>query len=234
MKYLSIILALVSGLVCSCSAPGTASSGIPSGKATSSPPIRLPAPRLKSDVSLEEALMERRSVRGYAAKPLSLEEVAQLLWSAQGVTAGWGGRTAPSAGALYPLRVYLASGNVTGLAPGLYEYLPEGHELARWGDMDIRSDLSRAAIGQEPVREGAIDIVITAIYARRTGKYGDRGVRYADIEAGHAAQNVCLQAVALGLGTVTIGAFDDRQVRKLLGASENETPLYIMPVGRVE
>lgn len=194
--------------------------------------LTLPEPRVTGQVSLEEALWKRRSVREYASSALTLAEVSQLLWAAQGRTAEWGGRTAPSAGALYPLEVYLAVGNVENLASGVYKYKPEGHQLAKVGDRDIRRALAEAALGQSCVKEGALDIVIAAIYERTTKKYGERGVRYVHMEAGHAAQNVYLQAVALDLGVVTVGAFYDDQVRETLGMLQNEVPLYVMPVGR--
>lgn len=194
--------------------------------------INLPQPRLKSDASLEETLLNRRSVREYAPAPLTLDEVAQLLWAAQGLTAKWGGRTAPSAGALYPLEVYLVAGNVTGLAAGVYRYAPEQHQLVLIRSGDTRHELAEAALAQDWIQEGAVSIVITAVYERTTRKYGERGIRYIYMEAGHAAQNVCLQAVALNLGTVVVGAFHDEDVRNILGIPQNETPLYIMPVGR--
>jgi SagB-type dehydrogenase family enzyme len=194
--------------------------------------LQLPRPRLKSEVSLEETLSKRRSVREYSEGPLTLNDVSQLLWSAQGVTSSSGRRTAPSAGALYPLEVYLIAGNVEGLSPGLYVYQPAGHELSLLDAKDPRNDVSRAALNQVAVKDGAISIIISAVYDRITPKYGERGLRYTYLEAGHAAQNICLQAVALNLGTVTIGAFDDNQLKDVLHLAENETPLYILPVGK--
>ena len=205
------------------------------GPATTPTPgvlTQLPEPRLNSSVSLEETLLHRRSIREYTNEALTLEEVSQLLWAAQGVTAEWGGRTAPSAGALYPLEVYVAVGNVENLAPGVYKYKPERHELTKLGNTDVREELAEGSLGQTWVKEGAIDIVIAAVYERTMTKYGDRGVRYVHIEAGHAAQNICLQATALDLGLVTIGAFYDEQVKEIIGMPENETPLYVIPVGR--
>lgn len=193
--------------------------------------VRLPEPRLKSEVSLEEALLKRRSVREYGKVPLRLEEVSQLLWAAQGITSGWGGRTAPSAGALYPLEVYIAVGNVKSLAPGVYKYKPQKHELLKVRNRDVRSELAKAALNQIWVKEGAVDIVIAAVYERTTRKYGDRGVRYVHMEAGHAAQNIYLQAAALDLGTVTVGAFYDDQVKDIMDMAEDEVPLYVIPVG---
>lgn len=195
--------------------------------------IPLPSPRLESDTSIEEALLRRRSHRSFASLPLSLQEVAQLLWAAQGVTDKASGfRTAPSAGALYPLKVYLVAGQVEGLAPGVYGYLPEEHALYRVLSGDRREELFRVALFQEWIREAPGILVFTALYERTTRKYGERGIRYVHMEAGHAAQNVYLQAEALNLGTVVVGAFEDKGVQRVLGLSEKEAPLYLMPVGR--
>ena len=194
--------------------------------------ISLPEPRYESDFSVEESLLERRSTRSYSDESLTMEEVSQLLWAAQGITSPSGYRTAPSAGALYPLEVYIVVGNVEELAPGIYRYLPENHELESIAEGDIREELADAALSQSSVRDGAVSVVITAIYERTTGKYGERGIRYVHIEVGHAAQNICLQAAAMGLGVVTVGAFDDGDVAELLGLAADEKPLYIIPAGR--
>ena len=194
--------------------------------------VKLPEPCSTSDTSVETALSERRSIRDYSGENLTLEEVSQLLWAAQGITSPWGGRTAPSAGALYPLELYIVVGDVEGIDKGVYKYKPEEHELKKVKEGDIRAELADAAGGPECVRDAAIDIVFTAVYERTTGKYGGRGIRYVHIEVGHAAQNVYLQAVSLDLGTVVIGAFIDDQVKELVNAGEQENPLYIMPVGR--
>lgn len=196
--------------------------------------IILPEPRYDSDVSVEEALLKRRSVRDYTSQALTLQEISQLLWAAQGITDPGGYRAAPSAGATYPLEIYVVVGNVEGVTKGIYQYEPETHQLLKVVDGDKREALAVAAVDQEWVAQGAIDIVITAIYERTTGRYGQRGIRYVDMEAGHAAQNVYLQAVALNLGTVVIGAFYDNQVAEILKLSDNETPLYIMPVGKIK
>lgn len=195
--------------------------------------MKLPVPKLKSTVSLEEALQERRSVRNYSNASLNLEEVSQLLWAAQGMTSSWGGRTAPSAGATYPLQVYLVAGNVENLAPGVYKYNPQKHDLSKIREADARKELADAALNQRWVEQAPISIVIAAIYERTTTQYGDRGIRYVHLEAGHAAQNVCLQAVALGLGSVPVGAFDDERVITVIGISSIETPIYILPVGKL-
>ena len=200
-----------------------------SGKALTIP---LPEPRQDGDVSLEQSLLQRRSIRSFADKPLTLGEVSQILWAAQGITDARGHRTAPSAGALYPLELYLVAGNVDELTPGIYSYKPERHELELLSEGDIRVDLARAALGQTSVRDGALAVVFTAIYKRTTGKYGERGVRYVHIEVGHAAQNLVLQATAMDLGAVTVGAFEDEKVADIMGLPDDEKPLYIIPVGR--
>jgi SagB-type dehydrogenase family enzyme len=194
--------------------------------------IKLPEPRYISNVSIEEALFKRRSVRDYTREPLTLIEVSQLLWAAQGITSDGTYRTAPSAGALYPLEVYMIVGNVEGLAAGAYRYKQNSHELVMVLEGDMRSRLADAALEQTPVRNGAIDIVLTSVYDRITRKYGDRGVRYALIEVGHVGQNICLQATAMELGSVCIGAFYDEQVRDLLKLPKEEAPLYIIPIGK--
>lgn len=194
--------------------------------------IALPEPRYASDVSIEQTLLERRSVRRYAAEPLTLGDLSQLLWAAQGITSNRGFRTAPSAGALYPLELYAVIGDVEGLTPGVYSYRPDGHKLVRLIEGDIRGELAGAALGQDFVKEGALTIVFTAVYQRTMVKYGERGIRYVHIEVGHAAQNVCLQAEALGLGVCTVGAFYDGRVSELLNLPDEAEPLYLVPVGR--
>ena len=194
--------------------------------------VKLPKPRHDSGVSIEETLLKRESVRDYAGEPLTLGEVSQLLWAAQGTADAEGFRTAPSAGATYPLETYVVVGDVGNLTEGVYRYVSAGHKLVKSLEGDRRSQLADAALWESSVKEGAVSIVFTAIYERTTQQYGDRGIRYVHMEAGHAAQNVYLQAVALGLGTVVIGAFRDDQVSEILKLSKNEQPLYIMPVGR--
>lgn len=197
-------------------------------------PVSLPAPQVGGTISVEEALMNRRSVRNYADIPLSSQDISQLLWAGQGITGPGGLRTAPSAGARYPLEIYLASGNVSGLPPGLYRYLPESHALVEVSDHDVRYELYNNALLQVAVRDAPAVIIIAADYNRTTGTYGNRGIRYADMEAGHAAGNICLQAYTRGIGTVPVGAFDDRGILSVLGQPPGITPLYLMPVGNVE
>lgn len=192
--------------------------------------IELPQPRYDSDTSVEQALQSRRSVRDYKDAPLTIAELSQLLWSAQGITANWGGRTAPSAGALYPLEIYVIVGNVENLDKGLYHYDPKKHSLTLKMQGDLRDELANAALGQDAIFNAPISILVTAIYERTTGKYGERGIRYVHIEVGHVGQNIYLQAEALWLGTVVIGAFYDDRVKNAFGIKEE--PLFIIPVGR--
>jgi SagB-type dehydrogenase family enzyme len=197
--------------------------------------INLPDVVLGGELSVEEAINQRRSIREYVDKPLTLPEIAQLLWAAQGITdEATGKRAAPSAGATYPLEVYLVAGNVDGLSPGLYQYRPHEHDLTLLEPGALQDELADAALDQESVKDAAAVILFTAVYERTTQRYGERGVRYVHIETGHAAQNVYLQAGALGLGTVVVGAFDDQSLRELVGLEEGEHPLYLMPVGRIE
>ncbi len=193
--------------------------------------VDLPAPPAAGAVSLEEALAHRRSVREFSADALTLSDISRLAWAAQGVT-GAGHRTAPSAGATYPLEVYLAAGKIEGLAPGVYRYLPERHRLALVLEGDIRQRLAGAAMNQQWLRSAPLLMVIAAMPDRTAARYGRRAERYVDMEAGHAAQNLLLEATALGLGATPVGAFDDAEVTRLLHLRAGEIPLYLIPVGR--
>jgi SagB-type dehydrogenase family enzyme len=194
--------------------------------------VELPEPRIQSDFSIEEALLKRRSIRDYRDEAITLQEVSQLLWSAQGITGPWGFRTAPSAGATYPLVVYLVVGDVDGLEHGIYRHSPGDHEVVKVIEGDHRSELARTSLDQKWVEEGAIDVIIAADYEKTTQRYGERGLRYVHMEAGHAAQNLYLQAEALNLGMVVVGAFNDDQVAEILNLPDWEDPLYVIPVGR--
>ena len=197
------------------------------------PRIPLPAPLLKGEVSLEEAVSRRRSRRGFKATPLTLQQVAQVLWAAQGITSPGGLRAAPSAGALYALELYVAVGGreAGGLAAGVYHYDPQHHALEPTLEGDVRPTLARLAVGQTFLAETPLALVITAEYERISQRYGDRAARYVHMEVGHAAQNVYLQAEALGLGTVVVGSFQDEAVSQALSLPTQHRPLYIMPVG---
>jgi SagB-type dehydrogenase family enzyme len=197
--------------------------------------VALPTPREEGDVSIEEAIADRRSRRRFGGRELERHELGQLLWAAQGVTDRMTGhRASPSAGARYPLEVYVVVGSpgVEGLEGGVYHYRPRSHELARGRTGDLRSDLRAAALDQEFVDEAAVDVVVCAVDERTTRRYGNRGrLRYVPMEAGHAGQNIYLQAEALGLSTVSVGAFRDQRVRDVLAAPADQRPLYIFPVG---
>jgi len=187
--------------------------------------LDLPEPRTDSEISLEKTLAQRCSVRQYTDQTLTLEEISQLLWAAQGITRDWGGRTAPSAGALYPLEVYVAT------PEGLYHYLPQGHQAKKLSQKDLRQALARAGLNQSAIHDAPAVFVIAAVYARTSGKYGERAERYVKLEAGHVGQNILLQAVALGLGGVPIGAFHDDQVQGILSLPADHEPLYLIPLG---
>jgi len=196
--------------------------------------IKLPKPQYDSNVSIEETLLKRRSIRSYISEPLAIAEISQLLWSAQGVTNRKGFRTAPSAGALYPLEVYIAAGNVTDLDAGIYKYYPHKHEIVNTVKGDKRSELCRAGLGQSSIKNAPAVMVFCAVFERVTGSYGKRGIQYVHMEVGHAIQNVCLQAISLGLGSVIIGAFNDYDVKDAMNFELEEHPLLILPVGKLK
>lgn len=187
--------------------------------------VELPPPQETGKTSLESALAHRRSIRRFADRPLSWQEISQILWAAQGITGGRELRTAPSAGAIYPLEVYAV------LAEGLFHYEPLRHSLSRRSADDLRSTLRRAALDQQFVEEAPLVIVVAGDYGKTASRYGGRAERYVILEAGHVAQNVLLQAVAIDLGGVPVGAFDDEEVRRALGLSADLTPLYLIPLG---
>lgn len=196
--------------------------------------IKLPAPDKDGSVPLETTLHKRRSVRLFQNAPLSLQSVSQLLWAAQGITDQRGFRTAPSAGALYPLEIYVVASDVGGLENGIYLYKPSEHSLMFTGEGDYLQVLSQAALWQDAINQAPAVFIIAGMQKRTTSKYGKRGIRYMYMESGHAAQNICLQAVALGLDSVTIGAFTDHEVARILKMEKNTTPLYLIPVGKAK
>ncbi|GAG74585.1 unnamed protein product [marine sediment metagenome] len=180
--------------------------------------IDLPEPKIKGEMSLEEAIKDRRSIRSFDEKDLNLEQISQLLWAAQGITDERGHRASPSAGALYPLELYIVKKD------GAYHYIPEGHKLEMILKGDLRKKLKDACLGQQWIEEAPINIVITGIYERTTVKYGERGIRYVHLEAGHACQNILLQSISLGLGAIPVGGFHDREVQEILNLEENYIP----------
>jgi len=198
--------------------------------------ISLPSPVLKSNLSVEQGIQDRRSVRHYTGEPLTLKDISQILWAAQGITdKTLNLRAAPSAGQVYPLEIYIVvgKGGVTGLAEGVYHYVPSNHSLEKTLMSDTRSDLSQAANGQPWVKEAPVDIVITGNYNKMISKYKDEtlSTRFVNLEAGHVGENIYLEAGARGLVTVALGSFKDDQVHKILGIPDSENTIYIFPVG---
>ncbi len=197
-------------------------------------PIPLPKPEFKGRLSVAESIQRRRSIRSYQDKTLTLEEASRIAWSAQGVTEKNGSkRAAPSAGATYPLFLYLVTGGQTcaGLPAGVYRYLPERHALTPHLGGDKRKALAAAALHQDWFAQAPVILVIAADYRRTADRYGQRARRYVHMEAGHAGQNIYLQAEALGLGTCAVGAFKDGEVASALALPEHHAPLYILPIG---
>ncbi|MCL2389127.1 MAG: SagB/ThcOx family dehydrogenase [Elusimicrobia bacterium] len=200
----------------------------------------LPPPQTQGTLSVEAALNNRRSHRNFQNKALSKAQLSQILWSAYGITmplpqAGLRGglRTTPSAGASFPLEIYVVIGNVEGVEPGVYRYIPQEHKIVRTLNADVRRELAAASLNQRMVQEAPITVVFTGIIERLTRRYGARSRRYMYMEIGHASQNVYLQAEALGLGTCAIGAFTDARVSAVLALPQEEEPLYLMPVGYI-
>lgn len=197
--------------------------------------IYLKSPSQKSGVSLEEAITQRRSIRDFSSEPISQLQLSQVLWAAQGITdTSWKYRAVPSAGATYPLEIFVVCGRdgVEGTGEGIYHYNIDNHSLTLHHKGEVRLELAKAALSQEFIYQAPIDIVICALYERTTLGYGSRGERYVHMEVGHTGQNIYLQATALGLATVAIGAFHDEAVREVLQLDKQYKPLYIMPVGR--
>ncbi len=196
--------------------------------------IKLPSPQLEGKMSVEEALARRRSRRVFEDYSLTMEQISQLLWSAQGITEKRiGFRTAPSAGATYPLDIYLVVGKdkVENLKAGVYHYNLHHHSLVIILEGDKRRGLARACLRQRFIEDAPVSLIITAEFSRITNRYGKKGIYYAHMEAGHVGQNVYLQAESLGLGTVVIGAFYEEDVSQALNLPDQHIPLCVMPVG---
>jgi len=194
--------------------------------------IKLPKPKVDGGMPIERALLRRRSLREYQNRELTLQEMGQILWAAQGITDPMGYRTVPSAGALYPIELCLVAGKVGDLLSGIYSYQPHQHQLKLMAEGDRRKALGQAAFQQTWIAEAPAVVVITGVYERTMMKYGQRGIQYVHIEVGHVAQNIYLQAMSLGLGTVDVGAFWEEQVKQALEIPDEEEPLCIMPLGR--
>jgi|MudIll2142460700_1097286.scaffolds.fasta_scaffold623044_2 SagB-type dehydrogenase family enzyme len=227
-RYFPIFnLILVFGLAILALAPlcGEDQWAIAQGKG-SGEPFKLPPPRYESEVSVEKALLERRSIRSYKEEPLTLNDLSQILWAAQGITEPKKGlRTAPSPRAQFLIEVYVLPGNVTNLPPGAYKYQTQGHELVKIADGDKKAELFKA-VGQASIKNAPAVLVFSGL-SEKTQRPA-----WMYLEAGHAAQNVYLQAVSLKMGGVVIGGFKDEDVRKVLSLLEKEQPLYIMPIGK--
>jgi SagB-type dehydrogenase family enzyme len=187
--------------------------------------INLPKPNQDGTKSLELAIAIRRSRRQFSPQSLTLEQIGQLAWAAQGQDPGSRFRTVPSAGATYPLELFVVTNE------GLFQYIPLKHSLEKLTDQDLRAALASAAWGQEFIEAASLTLVFAAEFSRTTNRYGQRGIRYVYMEAGHAAQNVHLQAEALGLGSVAVGAFDDASVSEVLSLPGNLEPIYMVTVG---
>jgi SagB-type dehydrogenase family enzyme len=197
----------------------------------SSAAVQLPPPRAAGAKSLEECLRERRSCRAFTGRTVALSEAGQLLWAAQGVTGLGGLRTAPSAGAIYPLHAYLLALEVDGLRRGVYVYDPDRHALSLWKGGDLRPRLAKTVFDQQETEGAALGILLTANYGRSTREFGDRGPILAHIEAGHVGQNICLQATALSLGVIGLGKIDAASMRSVLDVPAPEEPLYLVLCG---
>jgi SagB-type dehydrogenase family enzyme len=198
--------------------------------------VELPNPEF-AGMTVEQAFKQRRSVRDYSKKPVTKEQLSQLLFAAQGITAKAYDkplRAAPSAGALYPFEVYIIANNVQDLPQGIYHYSVLDHNLELVKSGDFRRQITDAGLGQQMLGDAGATFVLSAVFDRVCCKYGERGYRYVYIEAGHISQNIYLEAVSLGLGSVAVGAFSDEQVNKLLGVDGvKEAVIYLHPVGAV-
>lgn len=227
MRYVIIVLlvgaAIALGIAIGCGASATAPApqvaAVPAG-----PTIALPAPATTGGMSLNEALLKRRSVRNFESRPLTTQQVSQLLWAAQGITdPATGHRAAPSAMARYPLTIYMFN------AEGVFSYQPQGHQLVRLADRDRRAELAEG--GQPSLRQAPVTFIFTGDPAKMGGRAPQMAASWVIVEVGHAAENLALEATALGLGTVTVGGVNGATVKKVLGLPESIVVVYAMPVG---
>jgi len=209
-----------------------ASENIGYSKYDPSKAIALPEPRFDGGISVEKALKERRSIRGFKEKSITLDDISQLLWASQGITDDKGHRTAPSAMARYPLEIYLLAGNISGLPAGIYHYSPQGHNLTVIAEGDKIGELFNTPVGQVDWRNDAPAIfVITGVFERMNKIPGQDLSRFVYIEAGAAAENLLLEVVSLGLGSTYTASFDANKIETLLGLSQGEEPIGVLPVG---
>ena len=194
--------------------------------------INLPKPSLKGEISFEEAVLKRRSVRSYSDEPLKIEEVSQLLWASQGITDfDYNFRTTPSAGALYPLSIYIVVENVENLDSGIYKYLPESHSVEKIKEGNFRNDIYENSLKQSSIKESSLIIIICADYQITRNKYKEHAEKYVHMESGHVGQNIYLQSVSLNLGVVAVGAFDNQEIKNIINSKE--VPIYIFPIGKI-
>jgi SagB-type dehydrogenase family enzyme len=195
--------------------------------------IKLPAPVKTGGMPLVEALGVRRTVRRFASRPVDLGRISQLLWGADGASDHRGLRTSPSAGATYPLDLYLVVGErgVKELPAGVYHYQVAAHALTPVAPGDARDAVARASLHQSWMAEAPVMVVITGEYRRCAARYGERGVRYTHMEAGNVSQNLFLAAEALGLGAGIVGAFEDKTLTQAAKLPPAHEPLLVMPVG---
>lgn len=193
--------------------------------------IYLQPPTLKGNISVEEVLTKRRSVRTYSNKAIPLHHISQLLWAAYGITNDEGLRTAPSAGALYPIKIYLAAYNITSLSPGIYEYVPHGHQLIKHKKGDFKKEMFFACLEQNMLLEAAAVITYCVNYKKVSARYGNLANRFADMDVAHSSQNVYLQAEALGIGTCAVGAFEEDKMLKIIECDSSYKVIYLMPFG---
>ncbi len=230
---LLIILGGIFSLATQCATPDNSKENERNFNFKTKETMQLPDPVKDGDMSLEKTLTLRRSKRSYTDEPLTIEQISQLLWSAQGVTSERGFRTAPTAGGTLPLEMFFVVNNVDDLKQGIYQYHPDDHSISLIREGYYSDDLTRACMGQSMVRDASVNFIFGAVYERTTSRYGERGYRYVYNEIGHASQNLHLQAASLDLGTVVIGAYDDDEVERILDLDPEINILYIMPVGNI-
>ncbi|MDI6774924.1 MAG: SagB/ThcOx family dehydrogenase [Verrucomicrobiota bacterium] len=218
---------MVTSMLCSIGALWLIAADKPDESAKQAPETALPSPKTTGAMPLEEAIAKRRSVRSYKPDALTSEQLSQILWSAQGLSPRkrFMARNAPSAGGIYPLEVYVFD------KTGIYQYLAKSHSLILVKQGDVRKSLCDSAYGQAYIAQAPVDIVLAGDVAKCAKRYGNRAPRYIAMEAGHVGQNISLEAVALGLGAVMIGAFDDEKANEVLGLPDNLSVFYIIPVG---
>lgn len=197
--------------------------------------VKLPKPETQGALPLNDIILMRRSTRKFKNTPISLQDLSQLLWSGQGITGDQDFfRTVPSAGACHPLNLYVLVGSngVSGLGEGFYKYSNVKHELLKISDEDLRPKLVEFAHNQKYLLDASINLFISGDYSKSQKRYEERGIRYTHIDLGHCAQNIHLEVESLGLGCVMVGAFEDEKIKEILNLPENESPLYIIPVGK--